>query len=163
MLFAFLPAAAVQFGGITAIVSVQKTTWSRAILRFVASVVFYVVSAEPLPHVPKNHDSVPITISFTLAIVAMLLARKFTQGAEGKEASAGEFIPVAALVAIGTNRDMDGLPLGIAFATGQKHGIMVAVALATELFSPGIAMATASPQQSALRTNEPFTLGVCSS
>lgn len=151
LLFTFAPAAALLLGGLIALYKVPKAAWRSAILHFAAGVIFSVVGVELLPDVMKKHDPVQITIGFSLGIAAMLLIRRLTEKAESKSVQTTKGIPVAMLVAIGVDIVIDGLLLGIAFATGEKEGVMVAIALAVELFSLGIAMITELQQGGASR------------
>ncbi len=148
LIFAFAPAAALLLGSLLGIFRTPKAAWRSAILHFAAGVIFSVVAVELLPDVMRRHDPVQTCIGFTLGILTMLLIRRLTERKENKE-GAGSTVPIAMLVAVGVDIAIDGLLLGIAFATGEKEGIMVALALGIELFSLGIAMVTELQQKGA--------------
>ena len=85
----------------------------------------------------------PLVIGFTIGFLLMIGIRKLTEGKkETLTGNEGNKIPVSLLVAIAVDIFIDGLLLGIAFNAGNSEGILLAIALATELLSLGMATAT---------------------
>lgn len=141
--FSLIPVGTMIAGGIIAIFKKPNGNIRSLILHFAAGVVFSVVAVEILPDVVKEHKPVQIVIGFTLGLVLMLLIRKVTEGQEGKEVTLNKNqLPMSLLVAIGVDIFIDGLLLGIGFSAGVNTGMLLAVALAIELLSLGMATAT---------------------
>ena len=115
-----------------------------AIQHFAAGVVFSVIAVELLPDVTRVHDLLEIGLSFAAGLVLMLLIERLTQrhGGNLEVEGAGEApADLGQLLAIGVDVTIDGLLVGIAFAAGEKAGILLTAALAMELLSLGLAMA----------------------
>lgn len=87
------------------------------------------------------HQPIYVAIGFIVGTLTMLLIKHFAEKGENKQKTTKLIpkIPVAFLVAIGVDVFIDGLLLGIGFATGEKAGVLLAVAIALEMFSMGIA------------------------
>ncbi len=143
LLFSLFPVFTMVVGGIIAIVRQPNGNVRSLILHFAAGVVFSVVAVEILPDIMKNHMPVMTIIGFTFGLIAMVGIRKLTEGkAKEQQVTIGNDIPWGLLVGIGVDILIDGLLLGIGFAAGETEGILLAIALAVELLSLGMATAT---------------------
>lgn len=143
ILFSLLPVLTMIIGGVIAIIRKPGGNIRSLILHFAAGVVFSVVAVEILPDIIKNHLPVMTIVGFTLGFLAMIGIKKLTEVKEKKPTvSNGSSIPWALLTAIGVDILIDGLLLGIGFAAGETEGILLAIALAVELLSLGMATAT---------------------
>lgn len=143
ILFSLVPVITMIIGGIVAIYKKPNGNIRSLILHFAAGVVFSVVAVEILPDVIKEHKPVQVIIGFIAGLALMLLIRKFAEQQEGKEVTLNQNkLPVSLLVTIGIDIFIDGLLLGIGFSAGATTGMLLAIALAIELLSLG--MATAS-------------------
>ncbi|MFF5384182.1 ZIP family metal transporter [Pedobacter suwonensis] len=144
LLFTTFPVTLLIFGGIVVLWKRPSEPLQSTILHFAAGVVFSVVAVEILPDMIRIHDTLAIIIGFMLGISAMLLIKNYTQKIEnqtqGKEGS--NFLPWGMVVAVGIDLLLDGLLLGIGFAAGSKEGILLALALAMECLSLGLATGT---------------------
>ena len=143
-LFALIPVATMIVGGAVAVWRPPNAKWRSAILHFAAGVVFSVVAVELLPDVVSRHRPLEVAIGFGLGVavplgIRSLTARKAEKQAEtdAKSASTG------LLFGVGVDIVIDGLLLGIGFAAGAKEGVLLTLALATELLSLGLATAAA--------------------
>ncbi|OGX91666.1 transporter [Hymenobacter coccineus] len=125
-----------------------------AILHFAAGVIFSVVAVELLPDIVQHHAPYEVALGFGLGVAVMLGLRYFTQRLEKQPSAAvglatapavarptAATLPWGLLVAIGIDILIDGLLLGIGFATGAKEGTLLAIALTIELLSLGLATA----------------------
>lgn len=143
LLFSLVPVATMVIGGVIALIKKPGGNIRSLFLHFAAGVVFSVVAVEILPDIIKNHLPVMTIIGFTLGFLAMIGIRKLTEENEKKATgSSANSIPWALLTAIGVDILIDGLLLGIGFAAGETEGILLAIALAIELLSLGMATAT---------------------
>lgn len=149
LLFSLLPVAAMVLGSLIAAFRVPGAAWRSAILHFAAGVVFSVVAVELLPDIIKRHAPLEVAIGFALGVGAMLGLRVLSGGEEKAEAGeatepAGKTpFPTGLLFGVGVDIFVDGLLLGIGFAAGAKEGTLLALALATELLSLGLATSAA--------------------
>lgn len=142
-MFSLVPVATMVVGGVIALIKKPGGNIRSLILHFAAGVVFSVVAVEILPDIIKNHLPVMTIIGFTLGFIAMTGIKKLTEGKGILPTSeAKNIIPWALVIAIGVDILIDGLLLGIGFAAGEAEGILLAIALAIELLSLGMATAT---------------------
>lgn len=130
-------------GGMLAYLRPPGLALKSIILHFAAGVVFSVVAVELLPDMIKIHDAKSIMIGFSGGVTAMLAIKYFTSKISPQTASGtGKELPWGILIAMGIDLFIDGMLLGIGFAAGEKEGMLLALALALECFSLGIATIT---------------------
>lgn len=143
ILFTLIPVILLYAGGMIAFFKPPGEAFKSVILHFAAGVVFSVVAVELLPDMIRIHDPKSIIIGFSTGVVAMLLIKHFTGKiqAETKPESV-KTLPWGILTAVGVDLFIDGMLLGIGFAAGEKEGILLAIALALECFSLGMATVT---------------------
>lgn len=143
-LFAIVPVLLLCAGGLIALFRPPGAALKSFVLHFAAGVVFSVVAVELLPDMIKIHDAKSIIIGFSAGITAMLLIKRYTEKLAAKENKAPESkaLPWGILTAIGIDLLLDGILLGIGFAAGAKEGVLLALALALECFSLGMATVT---------------------
>lgn len=126
-----------------------------AVQHFAAGVVFSVVAVELLPDVVRVHDPWEIGWTFAAGVAMMLvierLSRRFDSDEDASPSPATRGPSIGGLVAIGVDVLLDGLLLGIAFAAGQKEGVLLTVALSLELLSLGLATAVSLTRRGASR------------
>ena len=143
LLYTLIPLVTFILGGVFATLKTPNKAFRSVILHFAAGVIFSVVAVELLPDIVEKHQPIYVVIGFVLGTITMLLVKEFAEKDENKhkKIKAIPEIPVAFLVAIGVDVFIDGLLLGIGFATGDKAGMLLAFAIALEMFSMGIATA----------------------
>jgi ZIP family zinc transporter len=85
-----------------------------------------------------------IFAGFILGIASMLVIKWYTAKLELKEVGniGKQLLPWGMLTAIGIDLLLDGLLLGIGFAAGAKEGMLLALALAMECLSLGLAISS---------------------
>lgn len=137
-----IPVAMLIAGGIIVLYRKPSKAIQSIILHFAAGVVFSVVAVELLPDMIKIHDPIAIIAGFILGIASMLFIKWYTAKLELKETGNIEkqVLPWGMLTAIGIDLLLDGLLLGIGFAAGAKEGLLLALALAMECLSLGLAI-----------------------
>lgn len=143
LIFTLVPVILLIIGGVIALFRPPGAAFKSVILHFAAGVVFSVVAVELLPDMIRIHDARSIVIGFTAGITTMLLIKHYTgKLAEKERADTANGMPWAVMIAMGVDLLLDGILLGIGFAAGAKEGILLAIALALECFSLGMATVT---------------------
>lgn len=144
LLYTMIPLLTFVIGGIIATFRQPNAAFRSIILHFSAGVIFSVVAVELLPDVVEKHQPIFVVLGFTIGIVLMLFIKKFAEKDENQHKSLEAIpkIPVAFVVAIGVDIFIDGLLLGIGFASGAKAGMLLAFAIGLEMFSMGMAVAS---------------------
>jgi ZIP family zinc transporter len=161
ILFALIPVVLLTTGGVIGLIRPPGAALKSVILHFAAGVVFSVVAVELLPDMIRIHDPKSIIIGFIAGITAMLLIKYYTGKLADKEATektSDKTLPWGILIAIGIDLLLDGLLLGIGFAAGAKEGILLALALALECFSLGMATVTTLQESSLTKKRIVFIL-----
>lgn len=101
---------------------------------------FAVVAVELLPDVRREHSPIEIGVGFVFGVGLMLGLRHMTGKEKEAEGERGGW-PWGLLTAVGVDLLIDGILLGTGFAAGAKEGILLAIALALECLSLGLATA----------------------
>lgn len=135
-----LPALlAAVIGGALAVRRPPPPAVRAAIQHFAAGVVFAATALELLPK-ERTEATVPVIVGFALGIALMLGLRLL----EGKaEARGGGGLPSGLLLVTALDFTIDGLVLGMAFAAGEKSGILLATALTLEVLFVSLSVTTA--------------------
>ncbi len=142
--FALLPVLTMAVGASVAALRPPGARVRSGIQHFAAGVVFSVVGVDLLPHILRLHgDVVEVALGFALGVAAMLTIERVTGAHEHAppERAEGRGGVLALLAAVGADLLLDGLLVGIAFAAGATTGMLLALALAFELLSLGLALA----------------------
>lgn len=153
--FALLPVLTAVVGAAIAAFRVPPARVQSVIQHFAAGVVFAVVSVELLPDITRLHTLPSTIVGFTAGVALMLGLQWFTRRLEGPAATghgpsdteragavhgAASRLPTALLVTVAIDVLLDGVLLGVAFAAGAREGTLLAIALAAELLSLGLAV-----------------------
>ena len=137
LLYALPGVGTLAVGGTVAAFWKPGPTLRSAIQHFAAGVVFAVVAVELLPDIRRGGSALWVGIGFSIGVAGMLGLRRLS--GEGERERQQEGWPWGLLGAVGVDVFIDGLLLGISFAVGAKEGILLALALAAELLSLGMA------------------------
>lgn len=140
LIFSLIPVLTMALGAGIAAVRPPGERVRSGIQHFAAGVVFAVVAVELLPDLRVSHSIAEVAGGFAAGLVFMLLVERWTGAHEYVEASEKPGGSVSLLLAVGIDLLLDGLLVGIAFATGATEGALLAVALAFELLSLGLAL-----------------------
>jgi len=140
-----------------------------AVLHLAAGVVFAVVAVELIPDLLRDHSPLLTIIGFALGVVLMLGLRSLTHAKEEGErnsapppAEVNVKLPWGLLSGIAIDLAIDGLMIGIGFTAGAKEGRLLAVALAVELVSLGLAVAASMSKLGMSRRRSVQVLGALS-
>lgn len=144
------PALLVVSGGLASLR--EPRAWMRSgILHLAAGVVFSVVAVELIPDLLRDHRPVETVIGFGAGVGVMLALRSLTHSKEQRDNEERKSLPPATteplklplgmLGGVAIDLLVDGFMIGIGFAAGAKEGRLLAVALAVELVSLGLAVA----------------------
>ena len=144
LLYTMIPLVTFITEGVIATFKRPNSAFRSIILHFSAGVIFSVVAVELLPDIVEKHQPIFVVLGFLIGIGLMLFIKKFAEKSENQHKSIEIVpkIPIAFVVAIGVDIFIDGLLLGIGFATGSKAGMLLAFAIALEMFSMGMAVAS---------------------
>lgn len=118
------------------------------IQHFAAGIVFAATALELLPK-ERSQSALPVVIGFGLGL-ALMLAVRYLSGAMEKR-SEGQRYPVGLLAVTAFDLVIDGLVLGMAFASGEKTGILLATALALEVLFLSLSVSAAMQKAGARR------------
>lgn len=144
LFFSCIPLVTFVLGGILAVIKKPNAAFRSIILHFSAGVIFSVVAVELLPDIVERHKPIVVVVGFLFGIFAMLLIKNFAENPvnKHKDTTLVPKVPIAFVVDIGVDIFIDGLLLGIGFASGDKAGMLLAFAIALEMFSMGMAVAS---------------------
>ena len=130
LLFTLPAVLAAAVGGAVAVRRPPSPSVTAAIQHFAAGIVFAAVALELLPR-ERSEATGPVVIGFAAGIVLMLGLRVL-EGRIDASDRPGAF-PTGLLLITGLDLAIDGVVLGIAFAAGEKSGILLAIALVLEV------------------------------
>lgn len=106
-----------------------------------AGVVFAAVALEIGPDLLRKHESISTAIGFSIGVGILLCMRYLTgQGGNDDETLQEKGISISYVAAIVIDLFIDGLVIGIGFASGDKQGKLLTIALTLELTSLGLAL-----------------------
>lgn len=133
LLFTLIPVAAALLAAIVAVNLKPGPLLVSAIQHFAAGVVFAAAASEILPTLIHSGSLAATLLGGAAGVGLMLAVKHFEARISG---------PVAFLAIVGIDIAVDGLVLGIAFAAGERTGVLLAVALSIELLFLGLTVAT---------------------
>ena len=143
-----LPALAVAtLGGVVAVRRPPSPKVTAAIQHFAAGIVFAATALELLPK-ERNEAALPVIVGFALGIALMLGLRTLERK---MEARSGNGFPTGMLAVTALDFTIDGLVLGMAFAAGEKSGILLAIALTLEVLFVSLSVTTEVAQSGVRR------------
>jgi ZIP family zinc transporter len=130
VLAATLPAVVIAAaGGLLASARPLSPRVTAAIQHLAAGIVFAATTLELLPQ-ERTHTAPPVILGFALGLAVMLGVSRVSDWMEARQ---GSRLPVGLLAVIALDLVIDGLVLGMAFATGEKTGLLLSAALSLEV------------------------------
>lgn len=121
-------------------------------MHLAAGVVFAVVAIELLPSIVEKQNVFTVSVGFFAGLTVMLIIKHYTRKSENKhkeiiEAEVNKnannkILPWGLLVGIAIDIVLDGILLGVGFATGKSEGILLCVALSLEVLALGLVVST---------------------
>lgn len=136
-LYSLMPAVLMLIGGGIASIYRPSGQVTSATQHFAAGVVFAAVAKELLPKIGAYHDPIALLIGFSLGVLGMLFLKWLTSQLEELEHKKTG-ISWGLLIAVGIDLLIDGVLIGVAFLAGEQGGILIAIALAIEIFFLGL-------------------------
>ena len=140
LLIMLLPPFAVIAAGLLGATQSLSKLWRSAVQHFAAGVVFAAISTEIIPEVMHADTPVAALIGFAAGVAAMFAMRWLAERLEARDVSKAA-LPLGFLAAVAIDCVIDGVVIGTGFAVGARQGVILAVALALEMFFLGLATA----------------------
>lgn len=137
-----IPSIAVIAAGFLGALAKLPELWRSAVQHFAAGVVFAAIATEIMPSVMHAGAPGAALLGFAIGVAAMFAMRslaKRLEGEEGGEARRG--FPIGFLTAVSIDCVIDGVVIGTGFAAGAREGVLIAGALALEMFFLGLTAA----------------------
>ena len=132
LLITLVPAAVTVLGAAIATWRRPTALVTSAVQHFAAGFVFAAAAVEILPNLKHAGSPWPVVIGGGLGLLVMLVIEEYGRRREGQSA-------IIALISVDIL--IDGLVLGLAFAAGEKAGVLLTVALTLEVLFLGLALA----------------------
>lgn len=159
-LWSTIPVACLVISGVLARRYPPRPFLRSVILHFAGGVVFSVAAVELLPDIVKRHMPWEIALGFGLGVTLMLVIRTLAERSQRDEEEEAGAVPWGLITGIGVDVLVDGMLLGIVFSAGVKTGLLLALALAFELVSLGLALgAQFSQRRMPLRISTALLVG----
>lgn len=131
---------------VVTVLGAALATWQRpgklmtsALQHFAAGVVFAAAAVEILPNLKHAGSTWPVVVGGGAGLLIMLVIEEVGNRMKGQTG-------LIALIAVDVL--IDGLILGLAFAAGEKAGILLTVALTLEVLFLGLALAAELGEES---------------
>lgn len=142
--FASVPAGAVVVGGIVAALRVPSAAVRSAVQHLAAGVLLAALAVELLPEILHRRLPWVTLCGFALGVAAMLGLKALSVRLEGwADDRLPARLPLGLLLVSAVDIAVDGLLIGIAFAAGERQGLLITVALTLEVLFLGVATAAA--------------------
>lgn len=130
LLYVLVPSLASLGGGLVAAFHQVGERARAAIQLFTGGVIFAAVAVELLPELSDQRPAVVAT-GFAAGTAAMLSVKVVTGRVEARGSGAGE-AALGLVLALAIDTFVDGMLIGVAFASGAEQGFVLAVALTLE-------------------------------
>ncbi|MAZ29212.1 MAG: transporter [Cytophagaceae bacterium] len=156
LMYGAIAPIALLLGGIVSILKKPNAQVRSAILHFAAGVIFSVVSVKLLPDIMARHNVLEIATGFGAGVLLMLGIRYFLEPKKEKRNEPG--FPTAFIVVIAVDLIIDGVLMGIGFATSRETGTFLAIAISIELLSLGMATSITLAGSNVNRTQTILTI-----
>lgn len=136
--FSTIPALCMILGSLIALIKTPSDKVASWTQHFAAGVVFAAVALELLPKLTDVQQPLLLSIGFLVGLFLMLFIKELTEFMTKGQDSQSQ-IPLGLLTAVGIDLFIDGLLIGISFVSGEKGGVLIAIALAIEILFLGLA------------------------
>lgn len=129
-LFTLIPLALLVVGAAASGFLKLTPSVSSGMQHLAAGLVFAAAATEVLPDLQHQGSALAIVLGGALGLITMFAI---------KQAGAKHPGPVAMVLLIGLDIFIDGVVLGVGFAGGMRHGVILLAALAVEILFLGLA------------------------
>jgi len=109
---------------------------------FAAGVVFSAVAVELLPTILQAKSPISLTVGFMAGLLVMIMVKVFSKRISARESTTTNSLPLGLIIAVAVDLLVDGLLISIAFASGERGGVFVAIALSIEIVFLGLSTAS---------------------
>jgi ZIP family zinc transporter len=130
--YTLIPVFAAVAGSLYAAIRRPGPNAISAVQHFAAGVVFAAAAGELLPGLMHRGSPVATIVGGAVGIAVMLAVKALGGRLKG---------PFALVTVVGVDILIDGLVLGIGFGAGPREGILLTIALTTEVLFLGLSMA----------------------
>jgi ZIP family zinc transporter len=152
LIFALIPFGTMILGGFFGTYLSVKDKFRSLLLHLAAGVIFAVVTTELMPAIITKQSLSSTTIGFFAGLAVMMLIKFFSDKSQQKhkelvknaesEKVETKKLPWSILVGVAVDITIDGILLGIGFATGKTEGLLLTIALALEILVLGMVIST---------------------
>ena len=146
--YTLIPVLAAVVGSVYAAFRRPGPNATSAVQHFAAGVVFAAAAGELLPDLMHRKSAVATIVGGAVGIVVMLSVKAVGNRVKGA---------FALIATVGVDILIDGLVLGIGFGAGPREGILLTIALTTELLFLGLAVA---PKLAGERSSRSRVIGI---
>lgn len=139
-----ITAAGMVAGGVLAAFAPLKDTVKSYVQHFAAGLVFGAVALKVFPTVRDELAPLFFFLAFAIGSVAMVGLKAVTNKLKKRQARKQEqgALPLGLIASVGADSLVDGLTIGVGFAMSGNVGALLALGLAGEWFSEGLAIAS---------------------
>ena len=135
--YTLIPCLALLVGSLLATLKEPGRSIRAAIQHMAAGIVFAAVAIELLPEVLAPHHTLAMVVGFGTGVAAMLALRQLV-GHGDDEGTSRSGLPGGLLLTLAIDLLVDGMLVGIAFATGAEQGWVITLALTLEVLFLGL-------------------------
>lgn len=143
-LLVVFPVVAAALGAVAAAVRRPGPKLTSGVQHFAAGVVFAAVAGEVLPDLRKQGSLTAVAVGFTVGVVLLLALGAYSRRTETSVkrggAAAMPTLPVGLLAAVGIDLLLDGLLVGLGVTLGSNQGLILTIALTTEILFLGLSV-----------------------
>lgn len=143
--YSLIPFVALSVGGLLGRIREPGPVARAVIQHFAAGVVLGAVAVEILPELRSDHEPVVVVAGMAAGVLLMVAVKVLSERLEARGTSG----PTSFLAALAIDVVIDGMLIGVAFAGGEEQGQLLAIIIAVEFVSLGLATGAAlSPSYS---------------
>jgi len=132
VVYTLIPLGALILGAVITVLHRPGPKLQSVLQHFAAGVVFAAAASEILPDLKHNGSAWAVVIGGGVGIIVMLAIKHFSKRSKS---------PFSIAAVTGIDILMDGLVLGISFAAGARQGLLLTIALTTEVLFLGLTLA----------------------
>jgi ZIP family zinc transporter len=137
--YTLVPVLAALIGGIYAAYRELSPNVRSGVQHLAAGVAFATAALEMMPDVQKGSPPT-VVLGFAVGVALMLALKRLSQKLEGADPGASQW-PPGLLAAVGVDRVIDGLVVGIGLAAGPKLGLILTLAVTLDVLFVSVAVA----------------------
>jgi len=133
MIFLVIPAVAVLAGGVLSLIRTPSARSISVIQHFTAGLVLAAVAVELVADLSEQHNSWALVFGFSCGVALMLGVKWWAKKSQDTNGRGGQG-PKGLVAAVGIDMFIDGFLVAASFAIGFKQGLIITIALSTEMF-----------------------------